>query len=113
MIATIRTWNGFHSGNNVTKIGNVCHLLHYFRNVIKLIFLIVMHLLSAYIKKFDFKMRIIFQFKLFRGENKIHWNNEVVDIPNIFIRHMLAMRLQFLLIFFFERIGDKNNIGVQ
>ena len=51
MIATIRTWNGFHSGNNVTKIGNVCHLLHFFRNVIKLICLIVMHLLSAYIKK--------------------------------------------------------------
>ena len=51
MIATIRTWNGFHNGNNVTKIGNVCHLLRFFRNVIKLICFIVMHLLSAYIKK--------------------------------------------------------------
>ena len=61
-----------------------------------------MHLLSAYIKKICyFKMRIIFQFKLFLGENKIHWNNEGVDIPNIFIRHMLAMRLQFLLIYFY------------
>ena len=60
-----------------------------------------------------FEMRIIFQFKLFHGENKIHWNNEGVDIPNIFIRHMLAMQLQFLLIYFFERIEDKNNIGVQ
>ena len=79
MIATIRTWNGFHSENNVTKIGNVCHLLHFFRNVIKLICLIVMHLLSAYIKKICyFKMRIIFQFKLFLGENKIHWNNDKV-----------------------------------
>ena len=58
-------------------------------------------------------MCIIFQFKLFHGENKIHRNNEGVDIPNIFIHHMLAMRLQFLLIYFFERIGDKNNIGVQ
>ena len=56
-------------------------------------------------------MRIIFQFKLFHVENKIHGNNEGVDdIPNIFIRHMLAMRLQFLLIYFFEWIGDKNNI---
>ena len=79
MIATIRTWNGLHSGNNVTKIGNVCHLLQFFRNVIKLICLIVMHLLSAYIKKICyFKMRIIFQFKLFLGENKIHWNNDKV-----------------------------------
>ena len=52
-----------------------------------------MHLLSAYIKKICYfiKMCIIFQFKLFIGENKIHWNNEGVDIPNIFIRHMLAM----------------------
>ena len=48
-----------------------------------------------------FKMRIIFQFKLLHGENKIHWNNECVDIPDILIRHMLAMRLQFLLIYFF------------
>ena len=54
MIATIRTWNGFHSGNNVNKIGYVCHLLRFFRNVIKLICLIVMHLLSAYIKKMLF-----------------------------------------------------------
>ena len=47
-------------------------------------------------------MRIIFQFKLLCGENKIHWNNEGVYIPsNILIRHMLAMRLQFLLIYFF------------
>ena len=30
---------------------NVGHLLHYFRNDIKLICLIVMHLLSAYINK--------------------------------------------------------------
>ena len=46
-------------------------------------------------------MRIIFQFKLLHGENEIHWNNEGVDIPNILICHMLAMRLQFLLIYFF------------
>ena len=94
-IATIRTWNGFHSRNNVTKIGNVGHLLYYFRNVIKLTCLIVMHLLSAYINKknYYFKMRIIFQFKLLRGGNKIHWNNEGVDNSNILIHHMLAMRL--------------------
>ena len=48
-----------------------------------------------------FEMCIIFQFKLLRGENKNHWNNEGVDIPNILIRHMLAMRLQLLLIYFF------------
>ena len=36
-------------------------------------------------------MRIIFQFKLLRGENKIHWINEGVDIPDILIRHMIAM----------------------
>ena len=61
-----------------------------------------MHLLSAYIKNICYlKMRIIFQFKLILGENKNHWNNEGVDIPNIFIRHMLAMQLQFLLIYFY------------
>ena len=61
-----------------------------------------MHLLSAYIKKICyFKMQIIFQFKLLLGENKIHWNNEGVNIPNIFIRHMLTMRLPFLLIYFY------------
>ena len=38
-------------------------------------------------------MRIIFQLKLLRGGNKIHWNNECVDNSNILIRHMLAMRL--------------------
>ena len=38
-------------------------------------------------------MRIIFQFKLLRGGNKIRWNNEGVDNSNILIRHMLAMRL--------------------
>ena len=53
-----------------------------------------MHLLSAYInKKYYFKMRIIFQFKLLRRGNKIHWNNEGVDNSNNLIRHMLAMRL--------------------
>ena len=46
-------------------------------------------------------MRIIFQLKLLRGGNKIHWNNEGVDNSNILIRHMLAMRHQFLLIYFF------------
>ena len=52
-------------------------------------------------KKWYFKMCIIFQFKLLRGGNKIHWNNEGVDNSNILIRHMLAMQLQFLLIYFF------------
>ena len=34
MIATIRTWNGFHSGDNITKISYVCHMLHFVRYTI-------------------------------------------------------------------------------
>ena len=83
MIATIRTWNGFHSGNNVTKIGNVCHLLHFFQKCNKIImFDCYASVVCIYQKICYFKMRIIFQFKSFLGENKIHWNNDkVVTFP--------------------------------
>ena len=78
MIVTIRTWNGFHSGNNVTKIGYVCHLLHFFRNVIKLICWIVMHLLSAYIKKNVILKCVLYSNLNYSLEKKIHWNNDKV-----------------------------------
>ena len=81
MIATIRTWNGFHSGNNVTQIGNVGHLLHYFRNVIKLICLIVMHLLSAYIKNGILKCVLYSNLNYYVEETKFTGIMKVLTIP--------------------------------
>ena len=59
-------------------------------------------------------MRIIFQLKLLRGGNKIHWNNEGVDNSTIFYNSSHARHATLILvnIFLFEWIGYKNNTGV-
>ena len=58
-------------------------------------------------------MHIIFQFKLFLGETKFTEIMKVLTFPTFFSSHAHHATPILVNIFLFERIRDKNNIGVQ